>query len=52
MKASVRDTKKITFETIIESGESNEKLNDLVKQVEALCPVLDILSNPVPVTVG
>lgn len=41
---------KITFETIIESGESNEKLNDLVKQVEALCPVLDILSNPVPVT--
>ena len=40
---------KITFEAIVESEESTEKLERLAAQVEALCPVLDMLSNPVPV---
>lgn len=39
----------IEFETIIESDEDPEKLYRLSKQVEQLCPVLDILSHPVPV---
>lgn len=40
---------KIEFETIIESSESDQRLQGLIKQVEALCPVLDIVSNPVDV---
>lgn len=40
---------KISFETIIVSDESPEKLERLAKQVDALCPVFDIISNPVPV---
>lgn len=41
--------KKIIFETIVESNESQETLKRLAEDVEALCPVLDNLSNPVPV---
>lgn len=40
---------KVEFETIIVSDESSEKLERLAQQVDALCPVLDILSKPVPV---
>lgn len=39
----------IEFNTVIESDESEEKLNTLIAQVEKLCPVLDIISKPVPV---
>jgi len=40
---------KIEYETIIESGEHKEKLERLAEQVDLLCPVLDIISNPVEV---
>lgn len=40
---------KVEFETIITSNEDPVKLLELSKQVEALCPVLDIISNPTPV---
>jgi len=41
---------KILFETEIISDEEPDKLYQLSKQVEALCPVLDILSNPIQVS--
>lgn len=41
---------KVEFETLIVSEESEEKIERLAKQVEALCPVLDIIQNPVKVT--
>lgn len=41
---------KVEFETILVSDEAPEKLFNLSKQVEALCPVLDIISNPTEVT--
>ncbi|MBL1409284.1 OsmC family protein [Sphingobacterium faecale] len=40
---------KITFETIIVSDEDPEKLQRLAEQVDAICPVLDIVSRPVKV---
>ncbi len=39
----------VEFDTVIESSEDYDKLLRLSKQVEALCPVLDIISNPVEV---
>lgn len=41
---------KVEFETTIISDESTETINKLAAQVEALCPVLDIIANPVAVT--
>lgn len=40
---------KVEFETEIVSAEDPEKLEKLARQVETLCPVLDIISNPVEV---
>lgn len=40
---------KIVFETIIASNEPVEKLERLAQQVDAICPVLDIVSKPIPV---
>lgn len=40
---------KIEFETIIVSDESPEKLERLAQQVDAICPVLDIISKPLKV---
>ena len=40
----------IEFETTLTSNEDFDKLLRLSKQVESLCPVLDIISNPVEVT--
>ena len=40
---------KITYETIIESPESEETLRELVKRAEAHCPVLDSVIYPVDV---
>jgi uncharacterized OsmC-like protein len=40
---------KITYETIIESPESEETLRELVKKSEAHCPVLDSVIRPVNV---
>lgn len=40
---------RVSFETSLYSEEDPEKLKRLAKQVESLCPVLDILANPVPV---
>lgn len=39
----------VEFDTVIESSEDYDKLQRLSKQVESLCPVLDIISNPVEV---
>lgn len=41
---------KVEFETLIVSNEPQEKIERLAKQVEALCPVLDIIQNPVKVS--
>lgn len=41
--------KKVEFETIIVSDEAPEKLYSLSREVEALCPVLDIISEPLDV---
>lgn len=41
--------KRVEFETIIVSDEQPEKLYGLSREVEALCPVLDIISNPLDV---
>lgn len=40
---------KIEFETTIVSDESIETIERLAAQVESLCPVLDIIANPVEV---
>lgn len=40
---------KVEFETTIVSNESVETIERLASQVESLCPVLDIISNPVEV---
>lgn len=40
---------KITYQTIIESPESEETLRELVKKSEAHCPVLDSVIRPVDV---
>ncbi|ERJ58030.1 OsmC family protein [Sphingobacterium paucimobilis] len=40
---------RIVFETIIVSNESSDKLERLAEQVDAICPVLDIVSKPVKV---
>ncbi len=40
---------KVEFETIIVSSESTETIERLALQVESLCPVLDIIANPVTV---
>lgn len=40
---------KVEFETTIVSEESTETIERLAAQVEALCPVLDIIANPVEV---
>lgn len=40
---------KVEFETTIVSSESTETIERLASQVESLCPVLDIISNPVTV---
>lgn len=40
---------KVTFETIIVSDESTEKLERLAQQVDSICPVYDILTNPLQV---
>lgn len=40
---------KVEFETTIESDEDPKKLQALAKQVEKLCPLLDIFSNPTKV---
>ncbi|HEB73472.1 MAG TPA: OsmC family peroxiredoxin [Nitrospirae bacterium] len=40
---------KITYQTIIESPESEETLRDLVRRSEAHCPVLDSVASPVDV---
>lgn len=40
---------KVEFETIIVSNEPTETIERLALQVESLCPVLDIISNPVTV---
>lgn len=39
----------VEYDTVLESNEDYEKLLRLSKQVESLCPVLDIISNPVEV---
>lgn len=41
---------KVEFETTIVSDESTETIEKLATQVEALCPVLDIIANPVEVS--
>lgn len=41
---------KVEFETTIVSDEPAETIEKLATQVEALCPVLDIIANPTPVT--
>lgn len=41
---------KVEFETTIVSGESTETIEKLAAQVETLCPVLDIIANPVEVS--
>lgn len=40
---------KVEFETTIVSEESTETIERLAAQAEALCPVLDIIANPVEV---
>jgi len=40
---------KVEFETTIVSNEPTERINKLASQVEALCPVLDIIANKVEV---
>lgn len=40
---------KVTFETIVVSDESTEKLERLAQQVDSICPVYDILTNPLQV---
>jgi uncharacterized OsmC-like protein len=40
---------KVEFETTIVSNETTETIERLASQVESLCPVLDIISNPVTV---
>lgn len=40
----------IEYETLLVSDEPEEKLEKLAAQVEALCPVLDIINNPVKTT--
>lgn len=40
---------KVEFETTIISNESEETIKRLASQVESLCPVLDIIANPVEV---
>lgn len=41
---------KVEFETTIVSDESTETIEKLATQVETLCPVLDIIANPVEVS--
>jgi len=41
---------RINFKTSLFSDEDPKKLERLSEQVESLCPVLDIISNPVPVS--
>lgn len=41
---------KVEFETTVVSNESAERISKLASQVEALCPVLDIIQNAVEVT--
>lgn len=41
---------KVEFETTIVSDESTETIEKLAAQVETLCPVLDIIANPVEVS--
>jgi len=40
----------VEFETTVVSNESTETIEKLASQVEALCPVLDIIANPVQVS--
>lgn len=40
----------VEYEATVVSGEPREKVERLAAQVEALCPVLDIISNPVKTT--
>lgn len=39
----------VKFETRIESPESSEKIQTLIRAVESHCPVMDMLTRPVPV---
>src|SRR5690606_40692814 len=40
----------VEFETTVVSNESTETIEKLASQSEALCPVLDIIANPVQVS--